>query len=146
MRTARLTKIAMVIFLSMIFFLGVQKPVLAAGKNTTVKIPVEQIFEVNNSADADKTGSYVLIADQIQNPMPEGSNRRTFTWNMSGNSSTELIMNVGQVGEYHYKLYQATENKENYTYDSKTYDVTIEGFFDSNNELMAVTVVMRNKI
>ena len=32
MRTARLTKIAMVIFLSMIFFLGVQKPVLAAGK------------------------------------------------------------------------------------------------------------------
>ena len=99
-----------------------------------LKIPVEQIFEVNNSADADKTGSYVLIADQIQNPMPEGSNRRTFTWNMSGNSSTELIMNVGQAGEYHYKLYQATENKENYTYDSKTYDVTIEGFFDSNNE------------
>lgn len=119
MRTTRLTKIAMVIFLSMIFFLGVQRPVLAADRNTTVKIPVEQIFEVNNSADADKTGSYVLIADQIQNPMPEGSNRRTFTWNMSGNSSTELIMNVGQVGEYHYKLYQATENKENYTYDSK---------------------------
>ena len=126
MRTTRLTKIAMVIFLSMIFFLGVQRPVLAADRNTTVKIPVEQIFEVNNSADADKTGSYVLIADQIQNPMPEGSNRRTFTWNMSGNSSTELIMNVGQVGEYHYKLYQATENKENYTYDSKTYDVTME--------------------
>ena len=123
MRTTRLTKIAMVIFLFMIFFLGVQRPVLAAERNTTVKIPVEQIFEVNNSADADKTGSYVLIADQIQNPMPEGSNRRTFTWNMSGNSSTELIMNVGQVGEYHYKLYQATENKENYTYDSKTYDV-----------------------
>lgn len=119
MRTTRLTKIAMVIFLSMIFFLGVQRPVLAADRNTTVKIPVEQIFEVNNSADADKIGSYVLIADQIQNPMPEGSNRRTFTWNMSGNSSTELIMNVGQVGEYHYKLYQATENKENYTYDSK---------------------------
>ena len=110
-------------------------------KKERLKIPVEQIFEVNNSADADKTGSYVLIADQIQNPMPEGSNGRTFTWNMSGNSSTELIMNVGQVGEYHYKLYQATENKENYTYDSKTYDVTIEGFFDSNNELMAVTVV-----
>ena len=112
MRTTRLTKIAMVIFLSMIFFLGVQRPVLAADRNTTVKIP-----------------------------MPEGSNRSTFTWIMSGNSSTELIMNVGQVGEYHYKLYQATENKENYTYDSKTYDVTIEGFFDSNNELMAVTVV-----
>ena len=105
MRTTRLTKIAMVIFLSMIFFLGVQRPVLAADRNTTVKIPVEQIFEVNNSADADKTGSYVLIADQIQNPMPEGSNRRTFTWNMSGNSSTELIMNVGQAGEYHYNLY-----------------------------------------
>ncbi len=107
---------------------------------------MEQIFEVNNSADADKTGSYVLIADQIQNPMPEGSNRRTFTWNMSGNSSTELIMNVGQAGEYHYKLYQAIENKENYTYDSKTYDVTIEGFFDSNNELMAVTVVKKMKM
>ena len=145
MRTTRLTKIAMVIFLSMIFFLGVQRPVLAADRNTTVKIPVEQIFEVNNSADADKTGSYVLIADQIQNPMPEGSNRRTFTWNMSGNSSTELIMNVGQAGEYHYKLYQATENKENYTYDSKTYDVTIEGFFDSNNELMAVKMKMEIK-
>ena len=66
MRTTRMAKIAMVIFLSMIFFLGVQKPVLAAGKNTTVKIPVEQIFEANNSVDADKTGSYVLIADQIQ--------------------------------------------------------------------------------
>ena len=43
MRTTRLTKIAMVIFLSMIFFLGVQRPVLAADRNTTVKIPVEQI-------------------------------------------------------------------------------------------------------
>ena len=75
MRITRLTKIAMVIFLSMIFFLGVQRPVLAADRNTTVKIPVEQIFEVNNSADADKTGSYVLIADQIQNPMPEGSTK-----------------------------------------------------------------------
>ena len=69
MRITRLTKIAMVIFLSMIFFLGVQRPVLAADRNTTVKIPVEQIFEVNNSADADKIGSYVLIADQIQNPL-----------------------------------------------------------------------------
>ena len=33
------------------------------------------------------------------------------------------------------------ELKKIIQYDSKTYDVTIEGFFDSNNELMAVTVV-----
>ena len=46
MRTTRLTKIAMVIFLSMIFFLGVQRPVLAADRNTTVKIPVEQILSL----------------------------------------------------------------------------------------------------
>ena len=37
MRTTRMTKIAMVIFLFMIFFLGVQRPVLAAERNTTVR-------------------------------------------------------------------------------------------------------------
>ena len=91
-----------------------------------------------------KTGSYVLNSrSESKNPNAgrEANGKKHLPGNMSGNSSTELIMNVGQAGEYHYKLYQATENKENYTYDSKTYDVTIEGFFDSNNELMAVTVV-----
>ena len=134
----------MVIFLSMIFFLGVQRPVLAAERNTTVKIPVEQIFEANNSVDADKTGSYVLIADQIQNPMPEGSNGRTFTWNMSGNSSTELIMNVGQVGEYHYKLYQATENKENYTYDRSSYIIAVYIKNGENGKLVPQVIAEKN--
>ena len=76
MRTTRLTKIAMVIFLSMIFFLGVQRPVLAADRNTTEKIPVQQIIEENNTADADKKSSYLLIGDQIHYRLREGSNRR----------------------------------------------------------------------
>ena len=143
MKRIELKKVS-ILFLTMLLFLSTQIPVFAADTDTTVKIPVEQIFEVNNSADADKTGSYVLIADQIQNPMPEGSNRRTFTWNMSGNSSTELIMNVGQAGEYHYKLYQATENKENYTYDRSSYIIAVYIKNGENGKLVPQVIAEKN--
>ena len=143
MKRIELKKVS-IVFLTMLLFLSIQIPAFAADTDTTVKIPVEQIFEVNNSADADKTGSYVLIADQIQNPMPEGSNRRTFTWNMSGNSSTELIMNVGQVGEYHYKLYQATENKENYTYDRSSYIIAVYIKNGENGKLVPQVIAEKN--
>ena len=93
MRTTRLTKIAMVIFLSMIFFLGVQKPVLAAGKNTTVKIPVEQVFDSKNT-DASDEFMYALLTDQSDAPMPDGSSNRRYVWNMKGNIATEITMNI----------------------------------------------------
>lgn len=141
MKVFQLKKTGIVIFLSMIFFLCMRTPVLAADINTTVKIPVEQTFDNNGYADAAKEFSYILVADDVQSPMPDGCNGKSYTWTMKGNVSIELTLNVRQTGTYHYKLYQITEKKDGYTYDSKSYDVTIDGFYNSNHELTSVTVV-----
>lgn len=129
-----------IVFLTMLLFLSIQIPVFAADINTTVKIPVEQILD-NKNADVSDEFTYVLTTDQADAPMPAGSSNQQYSWNMRGNTSTDLMMNVRSAGKYRYKVCQTTEKKDNFKYDERSYDVTVEAFYNANNQLKVVTVV-----
>ena len=117
--------------------------VLAASNVVEVPLTVKQNFEENsNEKGIDLTGTYEFRALDIGIPMPGDSDNDRHVFVLDGNNAEKMIsLQFQHGGVYRYHLVQTSKDKENYTYDSKTYDVTIEGFFDSNNELMAVTVV-----
>lgn len=128
-------------FLILLLFLSIQVPVLAADCNTTVKIPVEQRFDSKN-AEVSEEFTYVLTTDQTDAPMPAGSDKnRQYTWKMNGSTTTDLIIKVETTGQYQYKVYQTTEEKDNFEYDERSYDITVEAFYDADNQLRVVTVV-----
>lgn len=129
------------IFLTMLLFLSMQISVFATDTNATVKIPVEQIFGSENT-DVPDEFIYVLTTDQADAPMPAGSSNQRYIWKMKGNASTDLTINVKTSGQYQYKIYQATEKRNNFQYDERSYDVTVEAFYHGkNNQLRAMTVV-----
>lgn len=129
-----------IVFLTMLLFLSIQIPVFAADINTTVKIPVEQIVDSKNEGVSDGF-AYMLTTDQTDAPMPTGSSNQQYIWNMKGNTSVDLIMNVRSAGQYHYKVYQITEKRDNFKYDEKSYDIKVDAFYNAKNQLRVVTVV-----
>ena len=133
-------KIVSIVFLTMFLFMNTQIPVFAADTDTTVKIPVEQVFNSENT-DASDEFMYALITDQSDAPMPDGSSNQQYVWNMKGNIAAEITMNIRNAGQYHYKICQITEEKENYSYDERNYDITVEAFYNADNQLKVITVV-----
>lgn len=133
-------KIVSIVFLTMFLFMNTQIPVFAADTDTTVKIPVEQVFNSKNT-DASDEFMYALITDQSDAPMPDGSSNQQYVWNMKGNIAAEITMNIRNAGQYHYKICQVTERKENYSYDDRNYDITVEAFYNADNQLKVITVV-----
>lgn len=131
-------KIVSIVLLTMFLFMSTQIPVFAA--DTTVKIPVEQVFNSKNT-DASDEFMYALITDQSDAPMPDGSSNQQYVWNMKGNIAAEITMNIRNVGQYHYKICQITEKKDNYSYDERNYDITVEAFYNADNQLKVITVV-----
>ena len=83
-------KIVSIVFLTMFLFMSTQIPVFAADTDTTVKIPVEQVFNSKNT-DASDEFMYALITDQSDAPMPDGSSNQQYVWSMKGNSGWLLI-------------------------------------------------------
>ena len=132
MKRIELKKVS-IVFLTMLLFLSIQIPAFAADTDTTVKIPVEQVFNSKNT-DASDEFMYALLTDQSDAPMPDGSN-------MKGNIAAEITMNIRNAGQYHYKICQITEKKENYSYDERNYDITVEAFYNADNQLKVITVV-----
>ena len=139
MKRIELKKVS-IVFLTMLLFLSIQIPAFAADTDTTVKIPVEQVFDSKNT-DASDEFMYALLTDQSDAPMPDGSSNRRYVWNMKGNIATEITMNIRNAGQYHYKICQITEKKENYSYDERNYDITVEAFYNADNQLKVITVV-----
>ena len=84
---------------------------------------------------------YALLTDQSDAPMPDDSSNQRYVWNMKGNIATEITMNIRNAGQYHYKICQITEKKENYSYDERNYDITVEAFYNADNQLKVITVV-----
>ena len=139
MKRIELKKVS-IVFLTMLLFLSIQIPAFAADTDTTVKIPVEQVFDSKNT-DASDEFMYALLTDQSDAPMPDGSSNRRYVWNMKGNIATEITMNIRNAGQQHYKICQITEKKENYSYDERNYDITVEAFYNADNRLKVITVV-----
>lgn len=133
-------KIVSIVLLTMFLFMSTQIPVFAADTDTTVKIPVEQVFNSKNT-DASDEFMYALITDQSGAPMPDGSSNQQYVWNMKGNIAAEITMNIRNAGQYHYKICQITQQKENYSYDERNYDITVEAFYNADNQLKVITVV-----
>ena len=107
MKRIELKKVS-IVFLTMLLFLSIQMPAFAADTDTTVKIPVEQVFDSKNK-DASDEFMYALLTDQSDAPMPDGSSNQRYVWNMKGNIATEITMNIRNAGQYHYKICQITE-------------------------------------
>ena len=82
-----------IILLAMFLFLSIQIPAYAADTDTTVKIPVKQVFNSQNK-DASDEFMYALITDQSDAPMPDGSSNQRYVWNMKGNIAAEITMNI----------------------------------------------------
>ena len=139
MKRIELKKVS-IVFLTMLLFLSIQIPAYAADTDTTVKIPVEQVFNSQNK-DASDEFMYALLTDQSDAPMPDGSSNQRYVWNMKGNIATEITMNIRNAGQYHYKICQITEKKENYSYDERNYDITVEAFYNADNQLKVIPVV-----
>lgn len=133
-------KIVSIVSLTMFLFLNTQIPVFAADTDTTVKIPVEQVFNSKNT-DASDEFMYALLTDQSDAPMPDGSSNQKYVWNMKGSTAAEITMNIRNASQYHYKICQITEKKENYSYDERNYDITVEAFYNADNQLKVITVV-----
>ena len=110
MKRIELKKVS-IVFLTMLLFLSIQIPAYAADTDTTVKIPVEQVF---NSKNTDASDEFMYA---------------------------EITMNIRNAGQYHYKICQITEKKENYSYDERKYDITVEAFYNADNQLKVITVV-----
>ena len=67
MKRIELKKVS-IVFLTMLLFLSIQIPAFAADTDTTVKIPVEQVFNSKNK-DASDEFMYALLTDQSDAPM-----------------------------------------------------------------------------
>lgn len=79
MKRIELKKVS-IVFLTMLLFLSIQIPAYAADTDTTVKIPVEQVFNSQNK-DASDEFMYALLTDQSDAPMPDGSSNQRYVWN-----------------------------------------------------------------
>lgn len=92
MKRIELKKVS-IVFLTMLLFLSIQIPAFAADTDTTVKIPVEQVFDSKNTDVSDEF-MYALLTDQSDAPMPDGSSNRRYVWNMKGNIATAKVLIV----------------------------------------------------
>ena len=87
MKRIELKKVS-IVFLTMLLFLSIQIPAFATDTDTTVKIPVEQVFDSKNT-DASDEFMYALLTDQSDAPMPDGSSNHRYVWNMKGNIASD---------------------------------------------------------
>ncbi len=105
-------------------------------------IPVRQTFSTNVS-NADNLFTYVLEARTQGAPMP-GSGAR-YTFELKGNVSKDIAMEVRSPGTYTYRLYQTIEKaRPHYRYDRTVYEVTVYAYRDGSNR-PSVSVVMHGQ-
>lgn len=105
------------------------------------RIPVKQIFSTN-VLNVNEKFIYTLATQTEGAPMPKGSEKGEYTFQLDGNTSTELKIEMRQVGVYTYKLFQRVENaQENYTYDKAVYRVVIDVYMGSQSQPLVLVVI-----
>ncbi len=141
MKRIELKKVS-IVFLTMLLFLSIQIPVYADGH--IVRIPVEQMFD-SEAADVSDEFYYIMTTDQSDAPMPAGSTDKRYSWKMKNNTATEITISVTTAGEYHYRIYQATEQTDDYKYDQSSYGLIVESYYNEHNQLKVVAVIVNEK-
>lgn len=135
-------KKAMIILLAMFLFLSVQIPVYA--DDHIVRIPVEQMFD-SEAVDVSDEFYYIMTTDQSDAPMPAGGTDKRYSWKMKNNTTAEITISVTTAGEYHYRIYQATEQTDDYKYDQSSYGLIVEAYYNEHNQLKVVAVIVNEK-
>lgn len=131
-----------IILLAMFLFLSIQVPVHA--DDHIVRIPVEQMFD-SEAADVSDEFYYIMTTDQSDAPMPAGSTDRRYSWKMKNNTTAEITISVTTAGEYHYRIYQATEQTDDYKYDQSSYGVIVEAYYNEHNQLKVAAVIVNEQ-
>ena len=136
------------IFSSIIFFILCFSTILpnslADSNSVNAKLQVEQTFTTTSNValtEGQSTFSYVLESLDASNPMPEGVSQRTYPFFVIGTQTIYLpSMQYTREGNYEYRIYETTPEKENYTYDRRVYHVVIYVQMKNTGELGAEIV------
>lgn len=131
-----------VLFLSM--FMSSSLMAFAAEAQTEVTLPVQQVFEIENTStqSVDLSGSYRLSTTQAQAPMPQGASDKVYDFSITGKTKTyELLFTYTKAGVYSYRLQQLSTDKEGYTYDRNVYDITVYVKNGDNGDLISEIIV-----
>ena len=131
-----------IILLAMFLFLSIQVPVHA--DDHIVRIPVEQMFD-SEAADVSDEFYYIMTTDQSDPPRPSGSTENRYSWKMKNNTTAEITISVTTAGEYHYRIYQVTEQADDYKYDQSSYGVIVEAYYNEHNQLKVAAVIVNEQ-
>ncbi|MBQ8133889.1 MAG: hypothetical protein IJ192_05745 [Clostridia bacterium] len=122
----------------------------AASEEITVSVPVEQTIKNVGSASTDEF-SYILTAEDTENPLPEGSENGTFPFSLVGSSTLDLTMDYTSAGDYYYRLNVGEERNPKYRTDTRQYRILVsvrdssDGFisqiiaYNENNEKTSIS-------
>lgn len=137
------------LFLAAVLLMAIQVTAYAeeTSENTVIRIPISQQFSTNDS-NANKEFAYTFEPQPItiNAPMPDGSVNGVYSFRMSGDVSTEIIIKSSQVGQYFYQLKQNVEEKKQYyEYDTSVYQVYVEIQKDDNNQLAMIVTIENEK-
>lgn len=128
-----------------VIIMGTARITASAAPYPTVKaeIPVSQMFTNNGEANADGTFTYQIKTEDKDNPMPEGIAGDIFSIN--GNEEILLKIIFDRVGIYKYEIKQiTTEEKTGYTYDSRSYFVTVH-VKNGDNDSLKTDIFLQNQ-
>jgi pilin isopeptide linkage protein len=100
-------------------------PVQGAGQSAAVSIPVKQVFDVTGGTAPVDTFMYTLTADDASEPMPDGASGSSWTFSMTGNTSSDIVMSYSHAGIFSYKIQEIKGNRTGYSYDGNVYTIKI---------------------
>lgn len=111
---------------------------------TTIQIPLEQIFKVTSGkpSQEEQTGVYLLEPLEAANPMPNDVQKYQLA--LSGNENGMIEgFDFSQEGLFSYKLYQQIPAKKaGVTYDTQEYLITV--FVTSSADGVNAEVIVKN--
>ena len=137
----KLQKLVNSLFLSVLCFMMVA-PVVQAEEMPAIKLKAKITQEGTLPNPAQE---YVikLKAEDISNPMPEGSENGIYTLKITGADSKEFPeIRFLKVGIYKYSIYQEEGKHNRCTYDKSVYSVTVYVTNSENGDGLETTTVL----
>ncbi|BAH82256.1 LPXTG cell wall anchor domain-containing protein [Streptococcus dysgalactiae subsp. dysgalactiae] len=127
---------------SLLVSLFLVKPALAETAVTTARIGVENRVDIKATEPTEEeTFLFIIEAKDVNAPMPQ-SNQLELKGSSKGFFDD---ITFGNVGEYHYRVYQKAGSDKRYTYDSTVYEVTVYVSYDSQKETLDARITA-NKV
>lgn len=111
-----------------------------------IRIPVQQVLEESEKLSGEKKFEYILESEEPETPMPEGSSEKSYTFSLEGNTQSDLLIEMNNVGIYSYKLKQSNvSEKKEWLTDERVYDIEVYVKNGQDNELTPVVIIKNNE-